>query len=78
MGYTQAEGLEELCAELSLGRAGWERVPRTSSQPQMWLLFQALRRCQLRHSMALWQLLCAHKSEQLLRLGRVWNPSPSA
>lgn len=42
------------------------------------LLFQALRRCQLRHSMALWQLLCAHKSEQLLRLGRVRNPSPSA
>lgn len=35
MGYTQAEGLEELCAELSLGRAGWEWAPRTSSQPQM-------------------------------------------
>ncbi|KAM3660653.1 E3 ubiquitin-protein ligase RNF213 [Ammospiza maritima maritima] len=33
-------------------------------------VLQALRRCQLRHSMALWQLLCAHKSEQLLRLGR--------
>uniref|UniRef100_A0A8D2QE60 Ring finger protein 213 n=1 Tax=Zonotrichia albicollis TaxID=44394 RepID=A0A8D2QE60_ZONAL len=33
-------------------------------------LLQALRRCQLRHSIALWQLLCAHKSEQLLRLGR--------
>uniref|UniRef100_A0A8C5J7S2 RN213 ligase n=1 Tax=Junco hyemalis TaxID=40217 RepID=A0A8C5J7S2_JUNHY len=31
---------------------------------------KALRRCQLRHSIALWQLLCAHKSEQLLRLGR--------
>ncbi|NWW58899.1 RN213 ligase, partial [Ifrita kowaldi] len=33
-------------------------------------VLQALRRCQLRHSVALWQLLCAHKSEQLLRLGR--------
>ncbi|NWZ67491.1 RN213 ligase, partial [Acrocephalus arundinaceus] len=33
-------------------------------------VLQALRRCQLRHSIALWQLLCAHKSEQLLRLGR--------
>ncbi|NWZ02408.1 RN213 ligase, partial [Loxia curvirostra] len=33
-------------------------------------MLQALRRCQLRHSVALWQLLCAHKSEQLLRLGR--------
>ncbi|KAM4890524.1 E3 ubiquitin-protein ligase RNF213 [Sylvia borin] len=33
-------------------------------------VLQALRRCQLRHSMALWQFLCAHKSEQLLRLGR--------
>ncbi|NXU69482.1 RN213 ligase, partial [Horornis vulcanius] len=33
-------------------------------------VLQALRRCQLRHSTALWQLLCAHKSEQLLRLGR--------
>ncbi|NXO62383.1 RN213 ligase, partial [Phainopepla nitens] len=33
-------------------------------------VLQALRRCQLRHSRALWQLLCAHKSEQLLRLGR--------
>ncbi|XP_053850563.1 E3 ubiquitin-protein ligase RNF213 [Vidua macroura] len=33
-------------------------------------VLQALRRCQLRHSMALWQLLHAHKSEQLLRLGR--------
>uniref|UniRef100_A0A8D2MH91 Ring finger protein 213 n=1 Tax=Zonotrichia albicollis TaxID=44394 RepID=A0A8D2MH91_ZONAL len=33
-------------------------------------VLQALRRCQLRHSMALWQLLCAHKSEQLLHLGR--------
>ncbi|XP_050829286.1 E3 ubiquitin-protein ligase RNF213-like isoform X2 [Serinus canaria] len=33
-------------------------------------VLQALRRCQLKHSVALWQLLCAHKSEQLLRLGR--------
>ncbi|NXO11697.1 RN213 ligase, partial [Oriolus oriolus] len=33
-------------------------------------VLQALRRCQLRHITALWQLLCAHKSEQLLRLGR--------
>ncbi|XP_062362182.1 E3 ubiquitin-protein ligase RNF213 [Cinclus cinclus] len=33
-------------------------------------VLQALRRCQLKHSMALWQLLCAHKSEQLLHLGR--------
>uniref|UniRef100_A0A8C3EPZ3 RING-type E3 ubiquitin transferase n=1 Tax=Corvus moneduloides TaxID=1196302 RepID=A0A8C3EPZ3_CORMO len=33
-------------------------------------VLQALRRCQLRHSVALWQLLGAHKSEQLLRLGR--------
>ncbi|XP_039566699.1 E3 ubiquitin-protein ligase RNF213-like [Passer montanus] len=33
-------------------------------------VLQALRRCQLRHSIALWQLLCSHKSEQLLRLGR--------
>ncbi|KAM3672048.1 LOW QUALITY PROTEIN: E3 ubiquitin-protein ligase RNF213-like [Ammospiza maritima maritima] len=33
-------------------------------------VLQALGRCQLRHSIALWQLLCAHKSEQLLRLGR--------
>ncbi|XP_059700093.1 E3 ubiquitin-protein ligase RNF213-like isoform X2 [Haemorhous mexicanus] len=33
-------------------------------------VLQALRRCQLRHSVALWQLLCAHKSEQLLHLGR--------
>ncbi|NXY15970.1 RN213 ligase, partial [Atrichornis clamosus] len=33
-------------------------------------VLQALRHCQLRHSVALWQLLCARKSEQLLRLGR--------
>uniref|UniRef100_U3KDA3 RING-type E3 ubiquitin transferase n=1 Tax=Ficedula albicollis TaxID=59894 RepID=U3KDA3_FICAL len=33
-------------------------------------VLQALRRCQLKHSLALWQFLCAHKSEQLLRLGR--------
>ncbi|NXS37956.1 RN213 ligase, partial [Pomatostomus ruficeps] len=33
-------------------------------------VLQALRRCQLRHSVALWQLLRTRKSEQLLRLGR--------
>ncbi|NWW83402.1 RN213 ligase, partial [Climacteris rufus] len=33
-------------------------------------VLQALRQCHLRHSTALWQLLCTRKSEQLLRLGR--------
>lgn len=33
--------------------------------------FQALRRCHLKHIIALWQLLSTHKSEQLLRLRRV-------
>ncbi|NXP24407.1 RN213 ligase, partial [Scytalopus superciliaris] len=33
-------------------------------------ILQALRRCHLKHSIALWQLLSTHKSEQLLRLGR--------
>ncbi|XP_038013112.1 E3 ubiquitin-protein ligase RNF213 isoform X2 [Motacilla alba alba] len=46
-----------------------ERVLQMGDQTNPHVL-QALRRCQLRHSMALWQLLCAHKSEQLLRLGR--------
>ncbi|KAF6297909.1 hypothetical protein mRhiFer1_000154 [Rhinolophus ferrumequinum] len=31
-------------------------------------VLKALHRCQLRHAVALWQLLSAHKSEQLLRL----------
>ncbi|XP_037593188.1 E3 ubiquitin-protein ligase RNF213 [Cebus imitator] len=31
-------------------------------------VLQALNRCQLKHSIALWQFLSAHKSEQLLRL----------
>ncbi|NWR82425.1 RN213 ligase, partial [Furnarius figulus] len=33
-------------------------------------ILQALRRCHLKHSIALWQLLSTHKSEQLLRLRR--------
>ncbi|NWI95929.1 RN213 ligase, partial [Pitta sordida] len=33
-------------------------------------VLQALKRCHLRHTIALWQLLCTHKSEQLLRLRR--------
>ncbi|PKU34399.1 hypothetical protein llap_15296 [Limosa lapponica baueri] len=33
-------------------------------------VLQALGRCQLKHSIALWQLLSTHKSEQLLRLRR--------
>uniref|UniRef100_H0WTB7 E3 ubiquitin-protein ligase RNF213 n=1 Tax=Otolemur garnettii TaxID=30611 RepID=H0WTB7_OTOGA len=32
------------------------------------LVLKALNRCQLKHTIALWQLLSAHKSEQLLRL----------
>uniref|UniRef100_A0A452STR8 Ring finger protein 213 n=1 Tax=Ursus americanus TaxID=9643 RepID=A0A452STR8_URSAM len=32
------------------------------------LPFQAFSRCQLKHTIALWQLLSAHRSEQLLRL----------
>uniref|UniRef100_I3LFU3 Uncharacterized protein n=1 Tax=Sus scrofa TaxID=9823 RepID=I3LFU3_PIG len=35
---------------------------------QALLVSQALNRCQLRHSIALWQFLSAHKSELLLRL----------
>ncbi|XP_073901038.1 E3 ubiquitin-protein ligase RNF213 isoform X4 [Castor canadensis] len=35
---------------------------------QMTLILKALNRCQLRHTIALWQFLSAHKSEQLLRL----------
>ncbi|NXX80133.1 RN213 ligase, partial [Urocolius indicus] len=34
------------------------------------LVLQALRRCHLKHNIALWQLLSTHKSEQLLRLRR--------
>ncbi|XP_062071742.1 E3 ubiquitin-protein ligase RNF213 isoform X3 [Lepus europaeus] len=34
------------------------------------LVVKALSRCQLKHAIALWQLLSAHKSEQLLRLKR--------
>lgn len=34
------------------------------------LVVKALSRCQLKHAIALWQLLAAHKSEQLLRLKR--------
>ncbi|NXF84082.1 RN213 ligase, partial [Sclerurus mexicanus] len=33
-------------------------------------ILQALRRCHLKHNIALWQLLSTRKSEQLLRLGR--------
>lgn len=36
---------------------------------------QALHRCQLRHVIALWQLLSAHKSEQQLRLRKVSSPA---
>ncbi|XP_044530479.1 E3 ubiquitin-protein ligase RNF213 [Gracilinanus agilis] len=35
---------------------------------QMVLVLKALSRCQLKHTIALWQFLSAHKSEQLLRL----------
>lgn len=38
---------------------------RMSEQTEQ--VLKALRRCQLRHAIALWQLLSAHKSEQLLR-----------
>ncbi|XP_075850113.1 E3 ubiquitin-protein ligase RNF213 isoform X2 [Microcebus murinus] len=34
------------------------------------LVLKALERCQLKHSIALWQLLSAYKSEQLLRLNK--------
>ncbi|KAF4008099.1 hypothetical protein G4228_019714 [Cervus hanglu yarkandensis] len=34
------------------------------------LVSKALNRCQLKHTIALWQFLSAHKSEQLLRLGK--------
>ncbi|KFP69204.1 E3 ubiquitin-protein ligase RNF213, partial [Acanthisitta chloris] len=33
-------------------------------------VLEALRGCHLKHNIALWQLLCTHKSEQLLRLRR--------
>ncbi|XP_039715791.1 E3 ubiquitin-protein ligase RNF213 [Pteropus medius] len=39
---------------------------RMSEQTEQ--VLKALHRCQLRHAIALWQLLSAHKSEQLLRL----------
>lgn len=35
------------------------------------VLFQALNRCQLKHTISLWQFLSAHKSEHLLRLRKV-------
>lgn len=38
--------------------------------------FQALHRCQLKHTIALWQLLSAHRSEQLLRLHKVGAAPP--
>ncbi|XP_010854827.1 PREDICTED: E3 ubiquitin-protein ligase RNF213 [Bison bison bison] len=34
------------------------------------LVSKALNRCKLKHTIALWQFLSAHKSEQLLRLGK--------
>uniref|UniRef100_A0A8C6FXL0 E3 ubiquitin-protein ligase RNF213 n=1 Tax=Moschus moschiferus TaxID=68415 RepID=A0A8C6FXL0_MOSMO len=34
------------------------------------LVSKALNRCQLKHTIALWQFLSTHKSEQLLRLGK--------
>uniref|UniRef100_A0A8C4L900 E3 ubiquitin-protein ligase RNF213 n=1 Tax=Equus asinus asinus TaxID=83772 RepID=A0A8C4L900_EQUAS len=44
-------------------------TPGTCCEHQRILfLFQDLHRCQLRHIIALWQLLSAHKSEQLLHL----------
>lgn len=40
------------------------------------LPFQAFSRCQLKHTIALWQLLSAHRSEQLLRLHKVSAAPP--
>lgn len=48
------------------GRQGWVR--EVLQHP---LYPQALAACQLRHAIALWQFLAAHRSEQLLRLQRV-------
>lgn len=80
------KGLSELPAELSLrfcssavltcvGRARGGQVPKYIPCIQFHSIdvffFQAFRRCHLKHSIALWQLLSTHKSEQLLRLKRV-------
>ncbi|GAB0197590.1 E3 ubiquitin-protein ligase RNF213 [Grus japonensis] len=46
-----------------------EKVLQMGDQTNPHVL-QVLRRCHLKHSVALWQLLSTHKSEQLLRLKR--------
>ncbi|XP_054702200.1 E3 ubiquitin-protein ligase RNF213 isoform X2 [Grus americana] len=46
-----------------------EKVLQMGDQTNPHVL-QVLRRCHLKHSIALWQLLSTHKSEQLLRLKR--------
>jgi len=40
------------------------------------LVLTAFSRCQLKHTIALWQLLSAHRSEQLLRLRKVSAAPP--
>uniref|UniRef100_A0A8C2UJJ3 RING-type E3 ubiquitin transferase n=1 Tax=Coturnix japonica TaxID=93934 RepID=A0A8C2UJJ3_COTJA len=47
-----------------------ENVLQMGDQTNLHVL-QALKRCHLKHIIALWQLLSTHKSEQLLRLKRV-------
>lgn len=60
-----------------MGRAGCGQVPKhiPSLHPGSLhicvFFFQALRRCHLKHNIALWQFLSTRKSEQLLRLKRV-------
>lgn len=76
------KGLDELpvvvflCSfDLHGRRTGCGQVPKYIPYIQVHSIyvcvFQALGRCHLKHSIALWQLLSTRKSEQLLRLKRV-------
>lgn len=61
--------------EPSSGGAEAPPRPPVRTQPHVLfrspLLLQAFNRCQLKHAIALWQILSAHRSEQLLRLQKV-------
>jgi len=63
--------------ERGIGSPGAEGPPRlpVPAQPRP-CFFQAFSRCQLKHTIALWQLLSAHRSEQLLRLRKVSAAPP--
>lgn len=63
--YTALRGLNELPAE--------QCVDRFLNTALTLCSLQALRRCHLKHNIALWQLLSTRKSEQLLCLRRVRN-----